>query len=49
MTALPCHLDELDREEWRAVMRKLCPDLDDGEFDRAWAEFQRLKALRAMQ
>jgi hypothetical protein len=49
VTPLPCRLDEYDRTEWLGIMRKVRPDLSDEEFSKAWDEFQRLKALRAMQ
>jgi len=40
-------LDQFDKDEWRAVARKLQPDWTDADFDREWAEFQRAKASRA--
>ena len=49
MTSLPSRLDEYDRNEWRDIMRRLRPDMADADFDRAWDEFQRLKAQKALQ
>jgi hypothetical protein len=39
-------LNELDRDEWRDVARRLRPDWTEAQFDKAWAEFQRDKSLR---
>lgn len=42
-------LNEFDKTEWRDVARKFRPDWTDEDFDREWAEFQAMKAKRAMQ
>lgn len=39
-------LDELDKQEWRDVAKKVRPDLTDEEFEKMWEEFHREKALR---
>lgn len=47
MSAPPARLDEFDKDEWRDVARLLRPDWTDADFDRAWDDFQRMKAERA--
>lgn len=36
-------LDELDKNEWRDVWRKVRPDWTDADFEKAWAEFVKVK------
>lgn len=39
-------LDELDREEFWDIARRLNPDLSREQYDRDWEEFQALKVAR---
>ena len=41
-------LNELDREEFWDVARRLNPDICWEEFERDWKEFQALKAERTL-
>jgi hypothetical protein len=42
-------LDEYDKEEWRAVARRLRPDWTDEQFEEAWIEFVEMKKRKKMQ
>lgn len=42
-------LTEFDKDEWRDVARKLCPDWTDEDFEREWAAFQKFKRRKKMQ
>lgn len=47
MTASP--LNELDKEEWWDVARRVRPDITREEYDRMWEEFQVEKEARLRQ
>jgi len=42
------HLNELDKEEFRLVAKKLDRHYSDEKFDADWAEFQAMKAKKAV-
>lgn len=40
------HLNELDKTEFRDLIRRLCPTVTDEEFEERWLEFVELKRLK---
>lgn len=42
-------LDQLDKDEWREVVRQLRPDWTDEDFNQAWAAFAEFKRRKEQQ
>jgi hypothetical protein len=41
-------INELDKEEFRLIARKLVPHWSDEDFEREWAAFVRFKQAKAL-
>lgn len=46
---MTARLDEIDKTEWRDVVKALRPDWTDEQFDDAWDRFVEVKRKHSLQ